>query len=260
MSYLDLLRGKEKPGKQPNRFFSAGCGVFGWVIFAVVVVITVIVAYRVFGYVRRIRSGELVDLPQFQAEQTVAKAPLAGTRALADTQELITPDSAAYGADAATAKLTIVEFGDFGCPYSQQVAAPLRTLMEAHQDQVRLIYRHYPIVSLHPDSEQAAEASECAGEQGQFWAMYDKLYQNQHAQKFNDLMRYAQELNLNGKQFQDCLTSGKYRDRIDRDLREAEVLGLSGTPSFYFNDQLVAGAIPTDVLNNLVDRLLENKN
>jgi protein-disulfide isomerase len=134
---------------------------------------------------------------------------------------------------------------------------PLRIALERHKDRVRLVYRHYPIVSLHPDAAVAAEAAECAGEQGQFWAMYDKLYLNQAALGFADLVRYSGEIGLDSGAFETCLSGGRYRERVERDRQAAEALGLSGTPTFFFNGQPVAGAIPADVLDEIIGTYLK---
>jgi protein-disulfide isomerase len=255
MAYLQAMRGEQEIAAPKRR---VGCVVFGWIMLGLLALFLAFFVYRFAGYSRKIKSGELVELPQYGKFMTTVSGLSVPARSLAQDSELLTPDSASYGAAADQAKLTIVEFGDFACPYSKDVALPLRSIVERHKDQVRLVYRYYPLETLHPEvATNSAEAAACAGAQGQFWLMYDKLYLNQQALKFNDLLRYAAELGLDQAAFEKCLTSGQFSDQIARDLHAAEGLGLVGTPSFYFNGQLVSGAIPSDILEKLVEAYLK---
>lgn len=249
-AYLQAMRDGQAAAS-PKR--QVGCAVFGWIMLGLLTLFLAFFIYRFTGYSRQIRSGELVELPQYGKYMTTVGGSAAAARPLAQDSELLTADSASYGAAAGQAKLTIVEFGDFACPYSKDVAMPLRSIVERHKDQVRLVYRYYPLEVLHPEvATNTAQAAACAGAQGQFWTMYDKLYLNQQAQKFGDLLRYAEELGLDHAAFEKCLTAGQFSEQIARDLHAAEGLGLVGTPSFYFNGQLVSGAIPSDILEKLV--------
>jgi protein-disulfide isomerase len=254
MAYLQEMRGGQLPVVPRRR---VGCLVFGWIMLGFLAVFLAFFAYRFAGYSRKIRSGNLVELPQYGGRMTTVGSGTVA-RSLAQDSELMSGVDAAYGAAAGQAKLTIVEFGDFSCPFSKDVAMPLRSLVERHKDQIRLVYRHYPLEVLHPGvAMSSAEAAACAGAQGQFWLMYDKLYLNQQALKFNDLLRYAGELNLDQAAFEKCMTGGDFRSQIESDFRAAEGLGLVGTPSFYFNGQLVSGAIPSDILEKMVEVYLK---
>lgn len=253
--YLEKLREAERPEEEKKRG-PLGCLAFGWAGTALLVIFAVVFVYRFGGFLRQMRSGGIVNLPQYQTRLTSTGALSSGLPTSV-SGELAPPGSVSFGPSAGEAVLTVVEFGDFGCPFSRDAAASWRSAMRQYGDRVRFVYRHYPIASLHPDAVSAAEAFECAAEQGQAWAMYDKLYLNQEAQKFADLRRYADEIGLDAAAFEPCLTEGRHAARVSADLRDAAALGLEGTPSFFFNGQVVSGAIPTDVMVQIIETFLE---
>ena len=161
------------------------------------------------------------------------------------------------GADVKNAKLTIVEFGDFECPFSKDSATMIRSLMAKYPTQVRLVYRHFPLSDIHPNAVQAAIASECADEQKKFWPFYDKLYANQNALKFADLIRYSTEVGLDTVQFRTCLVNNRYSEKVNADFSYAGAIGLQGTPTFFLNGQMIQGAIPEQTMDALVQKFLK---
>lgn len=234
-----------------------GCAIAGWAVFAVLFCIVGFFGYRVWVYYGQIRRGELVELPQFRNSFTASGSASVPGSANPDRQTVEAGDHPAEGPGAETAKLTIVQFADFQCPFSKEEATVVRTLMRKYGDRVRFVYRDYPLTTIHPDATQASLAAECAREQGKFWAYHDKLYVNSPSLGFQDLVRYAEEVGLESRQFERCLVDERYREKVEEDRAFAERLGLRGTPTFFFNGQRVEGAIPADTFENIIEKMVK---
>jgi len=245
----------DKPSGGRKR--SVGCAIGGWAVFAILFFLILFFGYRVSTYYGKIRRGELIDLPQFGTRFTAAVGPATISPSIVDRTEVEAADEPAEGPPAQEAKLTIVEFADFQCPFSKDEATVYRTLMRKYGDRVRFVYRDYPLETIHPDAVQAAIAAECAREQGKFWAYHDKLYGNSPALAFPDLTAYAEEAGLDTVQFEKCLVDERYKDKVATDTALAARLGLRGTPTFFFNGQRIEGAIPADVFESLIEKLLK---
>jgi protein-disulfide isomerase len=150
------------------------------------------------------------------------------------------------------ARVTIVEFSDFECPYCGQFEPELKKLLEAYPTQVRLVYRNMPIPSLHPAAQKAAEASLCADKQGKFWEMHDTLFSEQSTLDVAALKEKAKRLGLDSTKFDACLDKGEAVPALNVDLREAQRLGLEATPATFVNGRFVNGAVSYDELNALI--------
>jgi protein-disulfide isomerase len=139
------------------------------------------------------------------------------------------------------APVRIVEFGDFGCPSCRawHNAGIHQQIRADFGDQVSFEFRHFPVIT--PQSPQAAEAAQCAGEQGTFWEYHDYIYEQtpQGALSIADLKSYAVAIGLDQETFDSCLDSGKYSDYINQDMRAAQAAGARGTPSFFIDGQPV---------------------
>jgi protein-disulfide isomerase len=129
----------------------------------------------------------------------------------------------------------LVEYGDFECPYCGQAELVLRDLLS--DSDIRYVWRHLPLNDVHPSAQLAAEAAEAAGRQGKFWEMHDLLFRHQDALRPKDLVRYAAELGLEADQFHDDLMRHVDAGRIAQDVESADLSGVSGTPTFFINDQ-----------------------
>ena len=138
-------------------------------------------------------------------------------------------------------------------------------LLQEYQGKVRWVYRHFPL-SFHKNAQIAAEASECAGEQGKFWEYADKLFENAQADgrglNPEDLKKYARELGLDTNLFNSCLESGKYKDKVKEDMQKGEAIGVTGTPGTVLIDaegnyQLIKGAVPYNQLKAKVEEALK---
>jgi Na+/H+ antiporter NhaA len=162
-------------------------------------------------------------------------------------QDLIPEVDPAYDhiRGSATASITLIEFGDFECPYCGQAEPVVRELL-ADRD-LRYVWRHLPLTDVHARAQIAAEAAEAAGAQGQFWQMHDLLFSHQDKLQAADLLRYADELGLDVDRFHDELKAHAHATRIAQDVESADVSGASGTPTFFINGQRHYGAfdLPT---------------
>jgi protein-disulfide isomerase len=169
------------------------------------------------------------------------------------------PMDAAPALGPETAPVTIIEYADFGCPscwywYKQGTLNQLRT---QYGDQIRFIWRDYPVITLL--SPKAAEAGQCASEQGKFWEFHDAVYDHKGAIEANDLESYAAAIGLNMSQFKECVTSRRYKDRVNAEQEEAFSHGFNGAPFFLVNDKLVIGPQSLAVFASFIDPLLAIK-
>jgi protein-disulfide isomerase len=148
----------------------------------------------------------------------------------------------------ADARLTLVEYGDFQCPYCGRAEAVTRQLVRTFGDELTFVFRHLPLVDVHESAEQAAEAAEAAAAQGKFWEMHDLLLSRQDALDLEDLIRYAAELGLDIGQFSDDLMSRRFAMRVARDVESADGSGVAGTPTFFINGRRHYGAYDIESL------------
>jgi protein-disulfide isomerase len=142
--------------------------------------------------------------------------------------------------------VTVVEYGDFECPYCGQAEPIVRDLLT--DTDIRYVWRHLPLTDVHPAAQLAAEAAEAAAAQGQFWPMHDLLLQHQENLRPKDLVRYAAELGLDADQFHDDLMRHVHAARVAQDVESADLSGVSGTPTFFINDQRHYGAYDIETL------------
>jgi protein-disulfide isomerase len=198
------------------------------------------VAQRRFGFLAELRSRVPLSmtLPPPRVDVAVAGSPSRG------------PEDA---------PVTIVEFSEFQCPFCRRVLPTVREIEERYRGRVRLVFRHYPLAR-HANAPKAAEAAECAHDQGRFWEMHDRLFENAERLAVSDLKKHARAIGLDGTAFDACVDSGRHEPRWRRDLADAESYGSSGTPMFFINGRLVSGAQPYAAFARVIDEeLLERK-
>ncbi len=155
------------------------------------------------------------------------------------------------------ALVTIVEYSDFQCPFCFRFHNTLEQVMAAYPNDVRWVYRHFPLDRIHPYARQAAQASECANDQGKFWEYNDGLYANQSLIKPDYFGQLAKELGLNTVTFDKCLSDGKYVSKVNDDYLEGQGYGVTGTPGSFINGQKLGGAVPFEQLKTMIDNLLK---
>ncbi len=156
------------------------------------------------------------------------------------------------------AKVTIVEFSDFQCPFCGRAAQTVDQVMEQYAGKVRLVFRHFPL-DFHQEAPKAHEASLCAHEQNKFWEYHDVLFENQQALGPEQLVKHATELGLDEAKFKECLDGGKHAETVQKDLAAGKSHGVSGTPAFFINGRLLSGARPVEDFKRLIDAELGGK-
>ena len=171
------------------------------------------------------------------------------------------------------APITIIEFSDFQCPFCARFhIETLPSIMNEYIDkgQVKLVFRDFPIQSIHPNAVPASIASECANEQGKFKEMHDTLFENQNEwsnQKLDNVIitfsKYASNMGLEEKEFDSCLKNGKYIDEIQKDLNDGRTYGITGTPGFFVGNEQIGfielkGAQPFESFKKVIDTQLKN--
>lgn len=152
----------------------------------------------------------------------------------------------------ANAVVQIVEFSDFQCPFCQSVGPTLKQLRETYGDKIRLIYKDLPLEN-HPHAPKAAEAGNCANEQGKFWALHDVMFDKQRELSVEDIKKHAAALGLDMTAFNVCLDSGKHASTVRADVTHAQERGVTATPTFFINGRLLAGAQPLANFTRLID-------
>ncbi|MFH1587007.1 MAG: thioredoxin domain-containing protein [Candidatus Diapherotrites archaeon] len=168
----------------------------------------------------------------------------------ADVGNLADDDDAVRGPE--DAKITIVEFSDFECPFCGRAIPTVEQVMEEYEGDVKLIFKDFPL-SFHQNAQKAAEAAECAGEQDKFWEMHDLLFDNQTALAISDLKQYAVDLGLDTGAFNSCLDNGDMAAEVSADFAAGQAAGVSGTPTFFINGQKIVGAQPFSAFKAIID-------
>ena len=179
---------------------------------------------------------------------------IAGTRAeLLDLSDEVDPArDHIRGPD--EAPVTLLEYGDFECPYCGQAEAAVRELLQSFGADLRYVFRHLPLADVHPNAQMAAEASEAAAAQGRFWEMHDALFDHQDALTPAALRRYAQDIGLDVERLWDEVRTREHAPRVAEDVRSADESGVSGTPTFFINGRRHQGAYDVETLTTAVRR------
>jgi len=181
-------------------------------------------------------------MEQAASGPSAAPAPAAAPAAAAVKKVPVPDDAPFFGPK--NAKVTIVEFSDFECPFCQRAIAPLHQVKDAYPKDVKVVFRQFPLpATMHPHAMQSAEASLAAHEQGKFWQMHDKLFDNRTALNRPDLEKYAEEIGLNMSKFKAALDSGKFKAKIAEDQSAGGSVGVGGTPTFFIDGQVQVGAL-----------------
>jgi len=156
----------------------------------------------------------------------------------------------------ANAPVTLVMFSDFECPFCKRTHPTINQLLERYAGKIKVVYRDLPLDSIHPQARRAAEAARCASAQGKFWQYYDVLFTESPKLGSEDLKRYAAQIGIDPKRFDDCLSAGTYKELVQKDADEAASLGINGTPAFFINGRPLTGAQPYEMFARLIDEEL----
>ena len=152
----------------------------------------------------------------------------------------------------AGAPVTVIEYGDYECPYCRGAARDVHLLLDQHPGQIRFAFRNFPISQLHPHAEQAAEAAEAAAAQGKFWEMYELLLRPASQLDLRSLLGYAERLGLDVARFENDVAGNVYASKIERDVLEGVGNGVNATPKFYVDGRRIDGKFPLEGLADAV--------
>ena len=196
----------------------------------------------------RIRAHLESDAKRKVLDDIVAKA---NTKIeLVRPRVTVSPGGQARGP--ADARVTIIEFSDFQCPFCQRAKPVLDEIATRYPNDVRIVYRNLPLDSLHPRARASAEAAQCAAEKNKFWEYHDRLFANNRALGDEDLRKYAKEVGLDAAAFDECVKSRRHKDRVEADVQEAKRLGITGTPAFVVNGILMSGLQTADSFDDVI--------
>jgi protein-disulfide isomerase len=243
------------PTKKPW-YKTTGGGIFLGII-GIIVLATILFSGLTGYYAWQIKAGKAGDLTQeFRPEFSTAAAinPREQPRITVDNpDQYVRPHNPTYGNK--NAPIRIIMFIDFECPYCQKSYPILKSVTERYGDAVSLVFKHFPLTSIHPNAEQAALAASCADDQGAFWKYHDILFTKKQLDKAA-LLSYADEINLDATVFAACLSAASHQANIDQDLADGIATGTRGTPTYIVNQIKVEGVIDEATWDELlIDQL-----
>jgi formate-nitrite transporter family protein len=153
---------------------------------------------------------------------------------------------------AGDAPVTVLEYGDYECPFCRGAARDLHRMLDLYPGSIRFVFRNFPIPQLHPHAEQAAEAAEAAAAQGRFWEMYELLLRPSSGLDLDSLLGYARDLGLDLDRFGQEVTGGAYAAKIEQDVQEGFRNGVNATPKFYVDGRRIDGKFPLEGLEDAI--------
>ncbi|CCQ50781.1 DsbA family protein [Crocosphaera watsonii WH 8501] len=189
---------------------------------------------------------ESVQAYQKQQQEQQQQARQSFASQLKSKPQTIIADSPSTGS--LSEKIILLEFSDFQCPYCEKAYETVKEFMDKHGDEVTLVYKHFPLFTIHPQALPAAKASWAAQQQGKFWDYYDALFEQQDNLGEDFYIELAEDLDLDMEQFERDRNSRNADLAIEKDMELAQEIGIQGTPLFIFNGQVFSGAIPLSTL------------
>jgi protein-disulfide isomerase len=198
---------------------------------------------------------------QAQRQAETRQAFVAGLREKANVSIAIEPPRIEVAAEGpslgpANAPVTIVEFSDYQCPFCKRAEPTVHEVAKRYPEQVRIVYRHFPLDNIHPEARPAAEAAACAHDQGKFWEYHALVFQSSPKLAKDQLRELAGQAKLDVAAFDACVADGRTRARVEADVAAGREAGVSGTPAFYVNGIPLSGARSLDEFVKLIDREL----
>jgi len=203
-----------------------------------------------------IRQHPEVIIESFQAYQDqvqnqLKQAQQAFVQQMKTNPQVVIGQSPTTGSP--TQKILLVEFSDFQCPYCGQAHKTIKEFMAKHQDEVTLVYKHFPLISIHPEALPAAKAAVAADKQGKFWEYHDALFTQQNKLGEPLYLEIAKNLNLDLEKFNKDRQNAE--NAIQEDMILGESVGISGTPFFIMNGAVFSGAVELSDVENILDRV-----
>ncbi|MDP3970529.1 MAG: thioredoxin domain-containing protein [bacterium] len=218
------------------------------IVLAFIMIMALLFAFLVFAEYRKIQNGEIST---FAVDTNTGIAPT------------LQKNNFIPGADddpfigATDAKVVVISFEDFQCPYCKESYPIIKKVVEQYPTQVKYVFRDFPLFTLHSQAKEAALAGECADEQGEFWTYHDLVFDRQSELALNDIfITLAEEAGLDVASFSECLTSERYLDEIQQDLDEGLLAGVEATPTFVVNNTIYRGILSEQQWLDIVDKEL----
>lgn len=220
-----------------------------WTIVGLSLAFVAALGYGFYGEVKRqlVSGNEFEQVARTRYGQTQIKGQAATEKPSVDDDPSLGPTDA---------PVTIIAFEDFECPYCGEVWRTEKQILQEYDGKVHFVFRDFPISSLHPHAEQAAEAAGCADDQGKFWAMHDQLFILQKNLNADSVVTAAEHSGLDMTEFTKCIQSGIHSTEIAADYAAGERAGVSGTPTYYFNGIQVQGALPIETFRTAINYFL----
>ncbi len=211
---------------------------------------------RIFSYMKEQKKEEMVQaavakLTKGNPVEVYFKKPKSNI-------QVSVGDSPVTGGE--NAKVTIIEFSDFQCPFCGRAAKTVNDVKKKYGNKIKLAFKHFPL-PMHKDAGPAAEASMCVYEQGKdkFWKFHDIAFANQDKLSADDLAKHAKAAGADEKKFKECFDAHKFADAVKKDQAYGEKLGVRSTPTFFINGQLLSGALPIESFSEVIDEELDSK-
>lgn len=211
----------------------------------------IIIALVAVGIINGIKGGKASVKDAVKSE--------ARTKTGTETPSISIDDDTVKGSE--SAPVTIIEFSDYECPFCARFYSETSSKIDEEYvktGKVKYVYRDFPL-SFHPHARKAAEASECADEQGKFWEYHDMLFENQNewAKSGTSVFKeYAGRLGLDQGAFDACLDSGQMAEEVKKDIADGVAYGVTGTPAFFINGEMISGAQPFEVFRKVIEEKL----
>lgn len=201
------------------------------------------------------QNTEVAARQEAAGEQNPTAAPEQAAQEEIRRYEVPEDDNPSIGPE--DAEITIIEFSDYECPYCRKWHIEVfDKIREDYPEQVRLVYRDFPLKSIHPNALPAAAAANCAIEQDAFWDFNRKLFSGEYDLSDESYKRISEELELDQAAFEQCLSEGRYVSEVESDYEYASNLGVRSTPTFFVNGIPIVGAQPYEVFQDLIDKEL----
>ena len=202
---------------------------------------------------------ERLKRPEVPEQPTRRMAASQAAQASSDLRryEVAIGNSPTMGTD--SADIDVVAFSDFECPYCRRVAPTLETLFNDYGGKVRIVFKHYPLTRIHPNAKRAHIASEASHRQGRFWEFHDRIFSNPADLSAETLRQYAVELGLDIALYDRDIASVDVTQAVDRDISDAQSLGVRGTPAFIINGVYVSGARSLGSFKQIIDQELSRQ-
>lgn len=241
-------------------WYKTGGGIAFLGALGMIVVVVAIFGGFVAYYTYQIGEGNGADIArQFEEKQSFSTLSGADTGSIEQGQDptpYIRPHNPQFGNT--TSNVTIIAFIDFECPFCRRAFPIFEAIRDQYESGVHIVFKHYPLASIHPLATRAAHAASCAEEQDAFWPYYKSLFETQSLSK-QALLEHAETIGLDLPIFTACLESERYQPQIAEDIRDGVALGVRGTPTYFIGSKKLEGVVPMNVWNTEIINAIQSQ-